>query len=1119
MKKSVFFITIVIFLALVAGCGSPKPVATDEFQKVVPEAPTGKIVRVGFFDDGKFMSGAADGEIKQGYGYEYLQMIAGHTGWKYKYVYGSWSQLYEKFLNGEIDIMPDVSYTDERAAKMAYPDEPMGHEIYYIACRSDNREINWNDLSSFNGKKIGVEKNSIQVKLLEEWIASNGLHPIVVPLSGGSKSKLEALHAGVIDALVMTHFKGKLDGISNVAVLGQSDYYLAVDKDRYDLLTDINIAQGKIADAHPVFLTKLEYKHFPDAMVDQRLNDDEEEWLAKKHSVRVGYLVGNLPFSGMNPDTNEPTGLMPIVIDSICDNLRIDKDIINYVPFDNGERMNEAFAHGDLDAVFGIYKNLSWAEKNNISQTDDITDVDISMIIRYGVDRNNISKIAVALDRPHPVYMNLLGLGDCELIFYKSVDDALEAVRQGDADCTFINEYTARKYLRTSDLYRGLEEIEGICSTGICMSIRRDEPHLISILRRGIMTLNDREVDNAVVNNAYLYLKPTPKEIFKEYWWLSIVAGIILLLILIILFIVNRSRRRIAKVNALLRSQKDMLQNANDRLLVANKNQAYANEELIVKNEEINELFDRQQEYFGIIEQNHEALKSANWLVHFDPIGNIEGITWSDGLRHILGYADTDEFPNTLETVAKIIHPDDLPVGAQFIDDLRNDRKQITNIIDMELRLKKRDGGYTWFRVYARISWRNDGTPLTLYGVCQDIEEYKKLIDQAEEASLKAQQASEAKSVFLSNMSHDMRTPMNGIMGYTTLALENIDKQSTVKEYLGKIKMVSKHLLSLINDVLDMSRIESGRIEFELQPTNIIALADELKSILQSDININNLTFNLDTSEVYNDTVLCDRLRLKQILLNLLGNAVKFTKDGAISLKLVEIAEDKKISKHSKYEFYVEDEGIGIDEEFIPKIFTPFERAQNSTVSGIQGTGLGMSITKRLVDMMGGDIQVTSELGKGTRFVVSLEFDTCEHQDLNAKDEKKEKYDFHGKRVLLVDDNLINQEIAKCLLENVNLRVDVAGNGAEAVEMVKGKKPKYDAVLMDIQMPIMDGYEATKAIRELADEYTKTVPIIAMTANVFAEDKVKALSTGMNGHVAKPIDLHELYSTLKNMMK
>lgn len=1118
MKRSIFSVCLVFLLILVAGCGAPKPISDDASDVKSNSTPAKKVVRVGFFEGGKFMSGASDDSVKDGYAYEYLQMVANQAGWRYQYVYGSWSQLYEKFLAGDIDLLPDVSYTAERAQKFSYPDAPMGHEIYYIACRSDNEEIDWNNLSTFNGIRIGVEKNSIQVKMLGEWIAKNHLSCTVVPLSGGKQSELDALEAGAIDALVTTHFKGKIHGVSNVAVLGQSDYYLAVTKHRQDLLQELNVAQGKISDAHPVFMTKQEYKYFPDAMVDQRLTAAEKEWLARKKEIKIGYSTNNMPFSALDLETGKPTGLITDVINSICNSMNIDNSIFTYVPYDNWKDMRIAMAEGEIDVVFGTYKNLSWAEKGNIAQTDNIVNVDICKIMPANSNRDNVKKIGISMDNPQMVFIYLLGLDKYEMVFYQTKEDAFEAVRRGDVDCTFSNEFVAQSMLRGSEFYNGLRVVDRHNDIGVCMAVRWDEVTLLSIFNRGISMLDQRVIEKSLNNYSFQSMKTNLKDVLLEYWWLSIIVGIIFLLILLILFIVYRGRQRIARINDVLRSQKDMLQAANDSLVMANQSQMYANEELTAKNDEINELFDKQQDYIDIIERNHEALKSANWAVGFDPLGQIETINWSDGLRHILGYNDVNDFPDTLDSILNIIHPDDLKNGAKFINELKLERSQTSNIIDMEVRLFKKDKDYVWFRIYARMSRRQDGTPRTLYGVCQDIEEYKEMLEKTEQALFKAQQASQAKSIFLSNMSHDMRTPMNGIIGYTTLALDNIDKQPVVKEYLDKIKMVSKHLLSLINDVLDMSRIESGRIELDPQPTNLIALVDELKSILQSDIEMNRLKFQIDTDGIYNDTVVCDRLRMKQVLLNLLSNAVKFTKDGTISLRLVEIAEDKHTSQMSRYEFHVEDEGIGIDKAFIDKIFTPFEREKSTTVSGIQGTGLGMSITKSIVDMMGGSIQVESELGKGTHFTVSLELKTCMHQDLNTKPESAAKYDFTGRSVLLVDDNAINQEIAKALLENVNLEVGLADNGTEAVEKVKNEAQKYDCILMDIQMPVMDGYEATRNIRKLDSEYAQTVPIVAMTANVFAEDKQKALDAGMNGHVAKPIDIKELYSTLNTFI-
>jgi CheY-like chemotaxis protein len=514
--------------------------------------------------------------------------------------------------------------------------------------------------------------------------------------------------------------------------------------------------------------------------------------------------------------------------------------------------------------------------------------------------------------------------------------------------------------------------------------------------------------------------------------------------------------------------------------------------------------------------------------------------------------------------------------------------------------------------------------------------------------------ANQAKTRFLNNMSHDIRTPMNAIIGFTALATTHITDTERVKDYLGKIMTSSNHLLSLINDVLDMSRIESGKIRLAEGECNLAETMHDLKNIIQSDINAGKLELFIDTVDVYDEDVYCDRLRLNQILLNLLSNAIKFTPaGGTVSVR---IKESKAPAKgYGFYEFCIKDTGIGMSEEFKEHIFEPFEREANSTVSGIQGTGLGMSITKSIVDMMGGTITVTSERGKGTEFVVSLklkllssaktpekipqledcralvvddDFNTCDSvtnmlmqigmraewtlsgkeavlrtkqavernddyrvyiidwlmPDMNgievarqirrlvgdnipiivltaydwsdieqearlagvtefcskpmfmselrkcleracgiAPDEKEVEaactIRFDGKRVLLAEDNALNREIASVILSEAGFSVDEAENGEVAVDKMRSAKSDYyDLVLMDIQMPVMDGYEATRQIRAMSDEKKSKVPIVAMTANAFREDKIMATQSGMNGHISKPIDIKVLLEELTNIL-
>lgn len=517
-----------------------------------------------------------------------------------------------------------------------------------------------------------------------------------------------------------------------------------------------------------------------------------------------------------------------------------------------------------------------------------------------------------------------------------------------------------------------------------------------------------------------------------------------------------------------------------------------------------------------------------------------------------------------------------------------------------------------------------------------------------------AKQASSAKTTFLSNMSHDIRTPMNAIIGFTSLANTHLDNKERVKDYLAKIMSSSNHLLSLINDVLEMSRIESGKLHLNETECNLSEIMHEIRNILQADVREKNLDFSIDTVDVYDEYVICDRLRLNQVLLNLLGNAIKFTKPGgSVSARILEKESSSK--ERALYELRVKDNGIGMSEEFVQHIFEPFEREKTTTVSGIQGTGLGMPITKNIVEAMGGTIEVYSKQNEGSEFIVTIpfklaetpkrdirieelqglhalvvddDFNTCDSVSqmlleigiraewtLNGKEallrtkqavrrhdeykvyiidwlmpdmsgvelakqlrcevgddvpiivltaydwadieeeareaginafcskplfiseftrclsqvfgigkEKSEpsslfKETVAGGRILLVEDNELNREIATEILTEAGFEIDEVEDGKKAVEKLKASEPGYyRLILMDVQMPVMDGYTATKEIRQLENKELAQIPIVAMTANAFDEDKKKAFECGMNSHISKPVDVEVLFDTLKKML-
>ena len=454
-----------------------------------------------------------------------------------------------------------------------------------------------------------------------------------------------------------------------------------------------------------------------------------------------------------------------------------------------------------------------------------------------------------------------------------------------------------------------------------------------------------------------------------------------------------------------------------------------------------------------------------------------------------------------------------------------------TDISTMESRLKEHDSlscisktiKETWIRsMIVPQKYDEKGNLSTVLLAISDVTEEKEHeLEQDKilrKALVSAEHANRAKTAFLNNMSHDIRTPMNAIIGFTSLAAEHLDDREIIRDYLEKISTSGKHLLSLINDVLDMSRIESGSVKIEKTNVYLPDVLEDLKTIILESVHAKQQKLLIKQQDVVHEDIITDKLRLTQVLLNIISNAVKFTPVGGTIHILVEEKASQKAG-YAVYSFCIKDNGIGMSKEFQEHVFDSFARERTVTESGITGTGLGMAITKNIVDLMGGTIHLTSKQGEGSEFIVTLE---CELADKTVQDKQsscpkaeKKHLDYSGKKVLLVEDNELNREIATEILKSLGLKVDYAADGMEAVEIMSSEAGnQYDMIFMDIQMPKMDGYTATREIRTLKDTKKANVPIIAMTANAFDEDRKKAIKAGMNGHIAKPIDVNVILQNL-----
>ncbi|MCI9216860.1 ATP-binding protein [Lachnospiraceae bacterium 42-17] len=438
-----------------------------------------------------------------------------------------------------------------------------------------------------------------------------------------------------------------------------------------------------------------------------------------------------------------------------------------------------------------------------------------------------------------------------------------------------------------------------------------------------------------------------------------------------------------------------------------------------------------------------------------------------------------------------------------------------------------------WCRASFIVVNRNPaGVPVQVGFVVENISaerkkelEAKKTLERAYET---ANRANASKSAFLSNMSHDIRTPMNAIVGFAAIAASHLDDRERVADCISKITASSKHLLSIINEVLDMSRIESGKIQLQEQQVRLSGVLKDFMNMIQEQARAKDLKLCLEMDSPLHENVYVDEAKLHRVLLNLVGNAVKFTPAGGeIFIRLMEKPQENP--EYGRYVISVRDTGIGMSSEFLPHVFEPFEREETSTVSRVEGTGLGMPITKNIVEMMGGTICAESEQGKGSTFIIELPLKLWEGRGEQDSSEEilteweileKSKEVVQGKRILLAEDNELNQEIAVDILTEAGFLVDTVNDGKEAVETIAAAgEGDYDLILMDIQMPVMDGYEAAEAIREMTEGRLRRLPILAMTANAFDEDRKKALEAGMDGHLAKPIDVGVLFRTLYEILK
>ena len=909
-----------------------------------------QIIRVGSFED-TFNYVDKNG-VRRGYGYELMQALAGYTGWKFEYVKCDWSNCFDKLENGEIDIMGDISYTDERAQKMLFPDEPMGEEKYILYADLSDMDIGMSDFKSLDGKRVGVLMDTEPEIMLTEWENKNGIHTEHVNVNNNDDVEKKLANHEIDCFVSLEESIWSEQGISSVTTIGKSGIYFAINKERSDIKTELDYAMRQLEQDSPFFKADLYKKYFTLDYI-QVLTGKEKVWVEEHGGIQIGFLNNDPAIFSMDKETGKLTGMLAEYISYAKDCLGNQTLEFNIQAYDNYDEMIQALQNREIDMIFYAGRNPYFAEQNGYALTNTAWTYSLMAVTdEEKFDENKVHTVAVPKEKYALKQHIAFSYPEWKLVDCDSLDNAADMVIQGKADCFLMGASQALIY----DNSQKFKSVPLTKTMEACFTVREGEGSLLSILNKTIKAMPSDMLTSALAIYDSTADKVTFSDFIKDNLlvFLATVGFLALSIIGIILVLLRKARKA--------------------------------------------------------------------------------------------------------EAVAKLAAKDT-----------------------------------------------------------------KKLNDKLEIALKKAEDASLAKTRFLNNMSHDIRTPMNAILGYAQLMEEELKEKDLpeTSDHLEKLQQSGNLLLSIINNVLDMARIESGKMEIDENYGRIEDIRQTLFEIFGDEAKKKNIALHY-TINVEHEHILTDTTKVKEIFVNILSNAIKYTPSGgSVMINIDELVCDEP--GYMMVRTRVSDTGIGMSQDYLTKIFDAFTRERNTTKSKITGSGLGMSIVKRYVDLLGGTIDVESEPGKGSTFTVTLKHRIADESYYVKKHDESSgtaSEILEGRNILLAEDNDLNAEIAEAILERAGLKTERVEDGIQCVNKIT-KMPvgTYDMILMDIQMPRMDGYKATQAIRHLPDKDKACIPIVAMTANAFEEDKRDAVAAGMNGHIAKPIQIDKLLSMLAEVLR
>ena len=1093
-RKTSYLTRFALCACLLVCIAFPCPVRAEAAQE-------GETVRVGYYENEVFQEGAQEGAVKTGYAYEYYQKISEYTGWRYEYEYGEFGDLYQMLLDGKIDLLAGLARTDEREPVIGYPDAAMGNETYNLVKHDDDEDITA-EPATLTGKKIGV-LDSAMADVLRDWLNGKGVQAEVVTFRD-YEPLFEAFDNHEIDVLA-AEGDGAY-GRSNAELLyafGSSNYYLCVSKSRPDILRGLNAAQSELAAAEPNYINSLKGRYYPVSISSRAFSEPEKDWLAGHEELRVGYLNDYIPYSDTD-DSGKVTGVVKDIVPQMLKELDISDLSVSYKSFDNYEDMIAALADGSIDTAFPVGGGLYYSEENGILQSGPVVSAATELVFRGTFSEEKTEHFAVNENNRMQYYFVKTHYPDAEITMYPSIDDCLKAVIDGKAGCTTLNGLRADDILKNSR-YSGLSLLQTTYDDDRCFGVQTGNEGLLKLLNRGINVLGADYAQNLAYHYTDQLYTYSLTDMIRDN---ALLFGLLILAVagIIIAFLIRDRKRSAREIKDKENARKEM-EEVNAKLVEQQTRReqqdkmitALASDYRCVYHVDLDN--DDAVCYRGDPNDKEQTPEGK----HFP---YLERFTWyadhyvADGYREgFLAFIEPDHIRRALE--------DEPIIAYRYL--VQRDGREYYEMIRMAgvRHAKNRDDHI----VHAV------GLGLTVIDteMRDTMAKNRALI----EALGAAEEANKAKTAFLSNMSHEIRTPMNAIIGLDSLALNNGDIPEETREYLEKISESANHLLSLINDVLDMSRIESGSLVLHKEEFSFRDMLDQINTMIMAQCTDKGLRYECSVSGEISDYYIGDEMKLKQVLLNILSNAVKFTEapgDVSFSVQRTAVYED-----HSSIRFVIKDTGVGMDKTFIPRIFDPFTQEDSNRTSRYGSTGLGMAITKNIVELMNGTISVRSEKGAGTEFtvVVTLTNSKSGHAAGGADHVRRTggAADIRGRRILMAEDVKINAEIMKKIIQAGEAEIDHAENGRVALDMFRNSpEGYYDAILMDVRMPEMDGLETTEAIRALDRSDAKTVPIIALTANAFDEDVQRSLQVGMDAHLSKPVEPGRLYQTLKELI-